>query len=413
MERFEPTSKTSTPTHNNSKTIHHQQQHNSYSYTYFEPKVELRQFQNTPGRDSIDSINVAGPSHQASATQMHPQPLPPPNSMRALLMATNRNSGLIVPSTSSSSASTKSIPGSMRHMYTTRYGTQENIYEEIGSEHYRTRMLLTGGQSMISLNQSMVEEEFRRVQTGHRRVLGELNLSVEAMLMPSTPPSDSPTEEEDNEPTTTATAARVRSEANILLADLLASVEPTDELLSPISANAIGVGDMDSGFSGSSSGASCVGSIRYRAGSAMSTIPTRSSTPNGIGANFGNCSVYGSCSNRSSQRSHEDPGVISLLSRYSGSSSCGGSGGGDSVIGRGNKSAKVKSAEDPGPISETKPKISFWIRKGWRKFPGFSSTTSMHKAGITNGELVFKYFLLFFFVSMHIKTKIIMARKFN
>lgn len=229
---------------------------------------------------------------------------------------------------------------------------------------------------MISLNQSMVEEEFRRVQTGHRRVLGELNLSVEAMLMPSTPPSDSPTDEDEAADTT-------RSEANMLLANLLASVEPTDELLSPVSASAVGVGDMDSGFSGSSSGASYVGSIRYRAGSAMSTIPTRSSTPNG-GAGVGGCSLY-SGSNRSSQRSHEDPGVLSLSSRYSGSS-CDTS----SVNGAGRvKSAKVKSAEDPGPVSESKPKLSFWIRKGWRKFPGFSSTTSMHKAGITNGEYTF------------------------
>lgn len=389
MERFEPTTTTTTttPTHNN-PNIHHQQQHNSYSYTYFEPKIELRNFQNISTTNSsltIDSNNtVAGPSN--ASAQLPP---PPPNSMRALLMATNRNSGLIVPS---SASSTKSIPGSMRHMYTTRYGTQENIYEEIGSEQYRTRMLLTGGQSMVSLNQSMVEEEFRRVQTGHRRVLGELNLSVEAMLMPSTPPSDSPTEEEESE---TAATTRVRSEANILLADLLASVEPTDELLSPVSANAIGVGDMDSGFSGSSSGASYVGSIRYRTGSAMSTIPTRSSTPNGIGANTGNSSVYGSCSNRSSQRSHEDPGVLSLSSRYSGSS-CGGDTNGVSFGGRGSKSVKVKSAEDPGPVSESKPKISFWIRKGWRKFPGFSSTTSMHKAGITNGECVQMYKKIFF-----------------
>lgn len=40
-------------------------------------------------------------------------------------------------------------------------------------------------QSILSLNQSLVEEEVRRVQSGHRRVLGELNLSVEAMLMPN------------------------------------------------------------------------------------------------------------------------------------------------------------------------------------------------------------------------------------
>lgn len=82
-----------------------------------------------------------------------------------------------------------------------------------------------------------MEEELRRVQHRHRRVLGELNLSVEAMLMP---PADSPDEDQ-----TTGLEPEL-------------PVGPTDELLSPAPA------DPDSGFSGSSSGASYVGSLRYR-----------------------------------------------------------------------------------------------------------------------------------------------------
>lgn len=128
-----------------------------------------------------------------------------------------------------------------RHTYLTRYGTEENIYEEI-SDHARARMLLRPSQqqSMISLNQSIIEEEVRRVQHRHRKVLGELNLSVEAMLMPASSSQDEDTDKEMDDQ----------------LADLL-TVGPTDELLSPAPPL-----DLDSGFSGSSSGTSYVGSMR-------------------------------------------------------------------------------------------------------------------------------------------------------
>ncbi|KYB25331.1 rho guanine nucleotide exchange factor 10 isoform X1 [Tribolium castaneum] len=147
-----------------------------------------------------------------------------------------------------------------RHTYLTRYGTEENIYEEI-SEVARAR--LRPQQSIMSINQSLVEEELRRVQTGHRRVLGELNLSIEAMLMPSSSRegSDDTDREEGDQ-----------------LADLL-TVGPTDDLLSPVP-----LVDLDSGFSGSSSGASyrsAGGSLRRgpeRPKSAISTGP-RTSTP--------------------------------------------------------------------------------------------------------------------------------------
>lgn len=117
---------------------------------------------------------------------------------------------------------------------------------------------------MMSLNQSLVEEEVRRVQSGHRRVLGELNLSVEAMLMPSSSREGS----DDTE-----------GETEDQLADLL-TIGPTDELLSPLP-----IVDLDSGFSGSSSGASyrsAGGSLRRgldRPKSALSTGVPRSSTP--------------------------------------------------------------------------------------------------------------------------------------
>lgn len=300
-------------------------------------------------------FNAAGPSKP-----------PPPNSIRALLMTANRNN-------------VYKMSPTMRHVYTTRYGTQENIYEEISSEE-RLR-LLTGGHSMLSLHQpSSVEEEFRRVQNRHRRILGELNLSVEAMLMPTTPPNDSPVNEEN--PHQAATS----SSSSTCLNELLNSVGPTDELLSPVSLNhASAAVDVDSGFSGSSSSggaSSYLGSLRYRNG-----LPTRSSTPNGH-------SSGSSC--RSSQRSNDqDPGILMISSRSNSLYTNG-------VINNGTNGVhtianvnRFRAAEDPGPnvmykdgkvIATTPSKRSFWNTKSWRKIPGFSSNTSVNKAGINHGK---------------------------
>lgn len=95
-------------------------------------------------------------------------------------------------------------PHSKKHSYITRYGTEENIYEEISP----TRL----------------EEEVRYVHSRHLQVLGELNLTVEAMLMPQ--PS---------------AVAALNQEATA-----------ADDL-SPASCS------LDSGFSGSSSGTNSLG----------------------------------------------------------------------------------------------------------------------------------------------------------
>jgi hypothetical protein len=140
----------------------------------------------------------------------------------------------------------KAGPRNSKHTYVTRYGTEENIYEEISevaakcsrmAEEDRSNHHRHNHQSQLSLTQSVLEEEVRRVQSRHRRVLGELNLAVEAMLMPPPPPKD------DDTPSSKG------SEPPFLLEDLLLSVGPTDELLSPASCS---IGDHDSGFSGSS-----------------------------------------------------------------------------------------------------------------------------------------------------------------
>ncbi|XP_025074672.1 transcription factor RBF1 isoform X2 [Pogonomyrmex barbatus] len=115
-----------------------------------------------------------------------------------------------------------------RHTYTTCYGTEENIYEEISEINKQCHRALHGSR------RSLVAEEVRRVQSRHRRVLGELNLSVEAMLMP--------TVVDNNEEEMTQEDAHGTSTE-----ELLPSVGcPADDLLSRVGC------DMDSGFSGSS-----------------------------------------------------------------------------------------------------------------------------------------------------------------
>ncbi|CAH4027018.1 uncharacterized protein LOC123710350 isoform X1 [Pieris brassicae] len=209
---------------------------------------------------------------------------------------------------------------SARHNYVTRYGTEENIYEEI-TDGSRTcpKHRHAPRQSLISLDRSVVEEEVRRVESRHKRILGELNLSVEAMLMPECESPDS---------------ERAEDRDNI---EELLRVGPTDELLSPASCNPP---DLDSGFSGSSSGASYVGSLRRKPTGSVPHLPAVAYGTRGAGVR-----ILGAddCQLRCPR---EIPSPRS--------SSCG-------------------DAKSTG----------FWNKKAWKKISGFSSSNSINKAGLT------------------------------
>lgn len=89
-----------------------------------------------------------------------------------------------------------------------------------------------------------MEEEFRKVQSEHRKILGELNLAVEAMLMPDSNSSqESSNEVEDN-------VGKQYVFNDIVVDDLTTGT------------HAVGA-DLDSGFSGSS-GASYIGHLRMQ-----------------------------------------------------------------------------------------------------------------------------------------------------
>ncbi|XP_035439725.1 uncharacterized protein LOC118268977 isoform X2 [Spodoptera frugiperda] len=210
---------------------------------------------------------------------------------------------------------------SSRHNYVTRYGTEENIYEEI-TDGSRTcpKHRYAPRQSLVSLDRSVVEEEVRRVESRHKRILGELNLSVEAMLMPECESPDS---------------ERAEDRDNI---EELLRVGPTDELLSPASCNPP---DLDSGFSGSSSGASYVGSLRRKPTGSVPHLPAVAYGTRGAGV------------------------------RILGAEECG-----------------LRCPKDiPSPRSSScgDAKASgFWNKKAWKKISGFSSSNSINKAGLTD-----------------------------
>ncbi|XP_012157490.1 AF4/FMR2 family member 4 [Ceratitis capitata] len=420
--------------HQHAHNTHPHAQHD-YSYAYYEPGAAMRH-SNIPPPEMIP-----GSAH----TIAHHAPPPPPNSIRALLSKGMKNKLLSSPAA--------------RHAYQAQYGldgaiscdsstlrsagvgatagaTSENFYEEISSNeaalqyhhhnntsHRHHHLRPTGtSHSAGSLNQSLVEEELRRVQNRHHKILGELNLSVEAMLMPESPPSASPTScEAPSVSVTTAsgqpnlgsvavggagslrlssTSADNICDAN--LSELLSTVGPTDELLSPVQSStnaAFCAADLDSGFSGSS-GASYIGSLRiHKTNAALSHImSTRQTQANSAAAAqpSTSCSFsYGTQSCRSFQRSsstkqphhhlqhHHLTIDDDLNSGFLTRASCG-----RRIL----NCAKIRAAEDPGPVVPTESKArSFWNRKGWRKLPGFStSTSSINDTGITGEPISMK-----------------------
>ncbi|XP_039297113.1 rho guanine nucleotide exchange factor 10-like [Nilaparvata lugens] len=127
-------------------------------------------------------------------------------------------------------------PSTSKHTFITRYGTEENIYEEIGA--------------------SQLEEEVRYVHSRHLQVLDELNLTVEAMLMPeannSPPSSSTPSPHLDHHPLANTSVGGSSSSSRTGAFCTSGPGGPNgDDLLSP---SCTATCSLDSGFSGSSTG---------------------------------------------------------------------------------------------------------------------------------------------------------------
>lgn len=197
-----------------------------YSYAYCEPIV-------TKLNKSIPDKVGGGACMTTSMSSNALSKGPSAHSLRALLSKSFRKS---------SAASVTSE----RHTFTTRYGTKENIYEDVGAGTVATRR----SQSSESINKVPVEEELKFVQKQHDRIMGELNLSIEALLMPSQDETDQMERRAEEEEQQRCLQEEERFSPTQIPLHLM---------------HAVAGGDFDSGISGSSSsGASYSGSMRYR-----------------------------------------------------------------------------------------------------------------------------------------------------
>lgn len=359
--------------------------HMDYAYAYYEPGMPMRH-QNIP-----DYYEEAGPSRP-----------PPPNSIRALLSTARRNhmqrtSGKY--SINSNSLNNNNNSNSQIVLGNPR--SQENVYEEI---HDGEKRRMRAGDSIMSLNrQNILEEEFRRVHNRHQRVLGELNLDVEEMLMPTTTTLTAATitPTQSNATTTTSTSNNTAN-GFIVTTPMLDQSDPLDFLGNGEVNDGLlnGAGnynmDLDSGFSGSNS--SYIGSLRYQkttttttsAGTNSKKVPPllHSQLPiNHQHTDSGSSSFYGGSSGSANEVTDE----IGMISLCRSSSSLYESGGKKSSSSSSTKSNNSKQMRHHGtsPSSSTSAdrssdRISFWKAKsrGWMsKLAGFSSTSSINKIG--------------------------------
>ncbi|KAH8235841.1 hypothetical protein KR032_008943 [Drosophila birchii] len=166
-----------------------------YSYAYYEPGA-AKCHTNVPaqGSGSSSGSNSGSGSGSVSASgsgqaQGHSKS-PPRNSIRALLAKSFRSKSSSTHGGGQSTSSSPSAEERDRHTYTTRYGTTENLYEEVSEQ--KIRKVLSDNRIASGSSAGNVKEEQRRVQHNHFRVLDELNLSLEALIMPPTPPDVSP-----------------------------------------------------------------------------------------------------------------------------------------------------------------------------------------------------------------------------
>ncbi|XP_031632246.1 uncharacterized protein LOC116346373 isoform X1 [Contarinia nasturtii] len=254
MERFQPIVSPSSASESSSCTSHtshnSHNSHQDYAYAYYEPGA-IMCHSNIPTPEEI-----AGPSS-----------MPPPNSMRALLMKCKERSLRTSPAN--------------RHANHSRYGTHENIYEDVSED--KDGRLVSSAQSLNN-DRGCTKKEFQHILNNHYRVLEELNLSVEELLMSSSPPPEPA-------PLMIKRAPTVQSCVVDTLGTQLTSLDLKDDL----NVGEIVIGE-DSGFSGSSSGASCsyIGSLRKKK-SIITRSLRRSSAPNCTGTVSSNGTIYGSC----------------------------------------------------------------------------------------------------------------------
>lgn len=414
MERYEP-APISAATLPSSYLHHHQSSSDSsvnpeYSYAYCEPMMlkqpSLQQQQQQQSQQAgsqllpgnIPQIHKISSSVSSNALSK----LPSTNSLRALLSKSFRKSSVSSNAAGTSSGGSGTV-GNMatqeKHTFTTRYGTKENIYEDVGAGSNLGTAL--GGakagantnssstQSFESISKFNIHDELRHVQSQHDRILGELNLSVETLIMPSQDEQDA-IDERLHEMQCAQYHDELSQDDCIAAGSSNSAMIHLQERLSPTTSQPNN-GDVDSGISGSSSsGASYSSSMLYRT-TTMYTNNSKTVTinDNAEGSGSGMSMMAGSSSIRSSCGSNSGCG----LGPGAGYSSCGGAScskmASNVVIPNSNKitccfysdklSKNSKSNSDH--LETLGDKTSFWNKLGKLKISGvFGGASSSHSS---------------------------------
>jgi hypothetical protein len=168
MERYVPAIKHQTPkvhlNHHSSKTM---PKKSKPADVYFDEVYPYGYYQ--PGQSPA-------PSHQYTSSgdsrETDSSASPPPSSIRALFSTVTRN--IMRRASSKFSCDMKSETSTSR--------INENLYDEILDG--RERLNLRPELSLPTIPTLSLAEEIQHVHNNHHRVLGELNLAVEEMLMP-------------------------------------------------------------------------------------------------------------------------------------------------------------------------------------------------------------------------------------
>ncbi|XP_062536885.1 probable serine/threonine-protein kinase DDB_G0282963 [Armigeres subalbatus] len=327
MERYEP-APISAATLPSSYLHHHQSSNDSsinpeYSYAYCEPMLLKQQaLQQQHQQQQQQQVQQAGGQlHPNNIPQIHKisssvssnalSKLPSTNSLRALLSKSFRKSSISSAGTSGGGpgAAGNAAISQEKHTFTTRYGTKENIYEDVGAGSTlgvlgaakpEGNINSSSMQSFESLSKFNIHDELRHVQSQHDRIIGELNLSVETLIMPSKDEQDA-IEERLNEIHCAQYHDELSQDDCIAAGSSNSAMIHMQERLSPTTSQPNN-GDVDSGISGSSSsGASYSSSMLYRT-TTMYTNNSKTVTinDNAEGSGSGMSMMAGSSSIRSS-----------------------------------------------------------------------------------------------------------------
>lgn len=294
-----------------------------------------------------------------------------------------------------------------KHTFTTRYGTKENIYEDVGAGSTLGTPKPAGNinsssmQSFESISKFNIHDELRHVQSQHDRIIGELNLSVETLIMPSKDEQDA-IEERLNEIHCAQYHDELSQDDCIAAGSSNSAMIHMQERLSPTTSQP-NSGDVDSGISGSSSsGASYSSSMLYRT-TTMYTNNSKTVTvnDNAEGSGSGMSMMAGSSSIRSSCGSNSGcgPGPVGSYSAC-GSASCSKMAS-NVVIPNSNKltccfySDKLNknSKSNSDHLDTLGDKSSFWNKLGKLKISGVfgganssNSSNSSSSSSSTNGQ---------------------------